>query len=86
MLFSTGQIVGVPDTDRGCRTKIATKVKNAQKFLENWSCGLHRVVFYGDHTADVRRFCRLQQVRLLREGIDDLRDVPGLEWTPTVRA
>jgi len=28
----------------------------------------------------------LTQVRMLREGIDDLRDVPGLEWNASVHA
>jgi hypothetical protein len=42
------------------------------------------VVFYGDHTQDIRRFCRLTKIRLLQEGVDDLRDVPGLEWEPRV--
>jgi hypothetical protein len=44
------------------------------------------VVFYGDHTRDIGRFCRFVQVRVLHEGIDDLRDVPGLEWQPSVHA
>lgn len=86
LLYSTGEIVGTPDVDRGCRTKIATKVGNAQKFLDNWSCGLHRVVFYGDHTADLRRFCRLKGVRLVNEETDDVHRVPGLEWEPHIHA
>jgi len=86
LLFSTGEIIDTPDVNRGCRTKITTKVDNPEKFLENWSCGLHRVIFYGDHTQDIRRFCRFMKIRLLREGIDDLRDVPGLEWSPHVHA
>jgi L-fucose isomerase-like protein len=86
MLVSTGDAVDSPFVERGCRTKLTTRVQNIDRFLENWSCGLHRVVFYGDHTRDVRRFCRLAEVRMLREGIDDLRDVPGLEWEPSVHA
>ncbi len=86
MLASTGDAVDSPFVERGCRTKLTTRVQNIERFLENWSCGLHRVVFYGDHMRDVQRFCRFAQVRLLREGIDDLRDVPGLEWEPSVHA
>lgn len=86
MLVSTGDAVDSPFVERGCRTKLTTRVQNIERFLENWSCGLHRVVFYGDHTRDVARFCRFAQVRMLREGIDDLRDVPGLEWQPSVHA
>jgi len=86
LLYSTGEIVGTPDVDRGCRTKIAAKVGNAQKFLDNWSCGLHRVVFYGDHTADLRRFCRFKDIRLVNEETDDVHRVPGLEWQPHIHA
>ena len=86
MLVSTGDAVDSPFAERGCRTKLTTRVQNIERFLENWSCGLHRVVFYGDHTRDIRRFCRFTQVRLVREGIDDLRDVPGLEWEASVHA
>ncbi len=86
LLYSTGEIIDTPDVDRGCRTKIATRVASAQKLLDNWSCGLHRVVFYGDHTADLRRFCRLTGVRLVNEETDDVHQVPGLEWNPVIHA
>jgi L-fucose isomerase-like protein len=86
MLVSTGDAIDSPFVERACRTKLTTRVQNIDRFLENWSCGLHRVVFYGDHMRDIRRFCRFAQVRVLREGIDDLRDVPGLEWEPSVHA
>lgn len=86
LLFSTGEATDSPFVDWGCRTKLTMKVANPERFLENWSCGLHRVVFYGDHTQDVRRFCRFAQVRLLHEGVDDLQKVEGLEWEPHVHA
>jgi L-fucose isomerase-like protein len=86
MLFSTGDAVDSPFVDRACRTKLTMRVENIDRFLENWSCGLHRVVFYGDHTRDLGRFCRFKQIRLLREGVDDLRTVPGLEWDANVHA
>jgi hypothetical protein len=86
MLFSTGEAVDSPFVDRACRTKLTMKVENIDKFVENWSCGLHRVVFYGDHTRDVRRFCRFAKIRILTEGVDDLKDVPGLEWDTNVHA
>ncbi len=72
--------------ERGCRSKVTMKVEGFDRFLRQWSSGLHRVVFYGDHTRDVERFCRLSAVRVLREGIDDLRNEPGLEWEPHVHA
>ncbi len=86
ILFSTGDAVDSPFVDRACRTKLTMRVENIDKFLENWSSGLHRVVFYGDHTRDLRRFCRFTQVRFLHEGVDDLQNVPGLEWEPYVHA
>ncbi len=86
MLFSTGDAVDSPMVERGCRTKLTMRVENIDRFLHDWSCGLHRVVFYGDHTADLQRFCRCKSIRLLREGIDDLQNVPGLEWEPRVHA
>ncbi|MDH7502976.1 MAG: hypothetical protein QHJ82_09760 [Verrucomicrobiota bacterium] len=86
MLFSTGTAVDSPFVERACRTKLTMRVENIDKFVENWSCGLHRVVFYGDHTRDLRRFCRFTNIKLLREGVDDLHNVPGLEWESYVHA
>ena len=86
LLFSTGDAVDSPFEERACRTKLTMRVADAQRFLDNWSCGLHRVIVYGDHTRDVRRFCRLMRIKVLEEGHDDLRNEPGLEWVPSVHA
>jgi len=86
MLFSTAEIVDTPYVERGCRTKITTKVNDAQKIMEGWSSGLHRVIFYGDHGRDVRRLARFLDLRVVEEGVDDPRSVPGLEWIPSVHA
>lgn len=86
MLYSTGEAVDSPFVERGCRSKLVVKVENIEKFLSNWSSGLHRVIFYGEHTRDVERYCRFMKIRLLREGIDDLQGVTGLEWNPYVHA
>jgi L-fucose isomerase-like protein len=86
MLFSTGEAVDSPIVDRGCRTKVSMRVQNIDRFLSDWSCGLHRVIFYGDHTRDLTRFARFAKIRVLREGVDDLHNVPGLEWEPHVHA
>lgn len=86
MLFSTGDAVDSPFVERGCRTKLTVKVENIEKFLENWSSGLHRVIFYGDHRRDVQRYCRFAQIRLIREGTDDPQKVDGLDWIPHVHA
>lgn len=61
----TGKIIDVPDTDRGCRTKITVEVDgDPQKLWQNWSDGLHRQTVYGDITADLKRFCRFKDVKL----------------------
>jgi len=86
MLFSTGDAVDSPFVDRGCRTKLTVKVANIDRFTENWSSGLHRVIFYGDHTRDLKRYCRFAQIRLVHEGTDEPQTVDGLDWVPTVHA
>jgi hypothetical protein len=86
MLLSTGDAVDSPFVDRGCRTKLTVKVDKIDKFLENWSSGLHRVIFYGDHTRDVQCYCRFAQIRLLHEGTDEVQKVDGLDWDPHVHA
>ncbi|HOX55926.1 MAG TPA: hypothetical protein P5205_03400 [Candidatus Paceibacterota bacterium] len=86
MLFSTGDAVDSPFVERGCRTKLTVKVDHIDKFLENWSSGLHRVIFYGDHTRDVQRYCRFARIRLLNEGTDEVQKVDGLDWDPHVHA
>jgi len=86
LLFSTGDAIDTPFVERGCRSKVTMRVDNIERFLHNWSCGLHRVVFYGDHTSDLARYCRFAKIRLLREGVDDLQNVPGLEWEPYIHA
>ena len=86
MLFSTGDAIDSPFVERGCRTKLTVKVNNIESFLENWSSGLHRVIFYGDHTQDIGRYCRFAQVRLVHEGTDEPQKIEGLDWDPHVHA
>ena len=66
-LISTGEVSGPVDSDRGCRSQIRTRVANAEKWLLNYSAGLHRVVFYGDHTRDIERMSRLLAFELVHE-------------------
>jgi len=68
ILISTGKIIDSPFLERGCRTKATVKVADAQKMLEGWSYGLHRVLFYGNHMDDVRRFCRFAGIEVTVEG------------------
>jgi len=78
MLFSTGEAIDSPLIDRGCRTKLTVRVQNPRKYLEGWTAGLHRVIFYGDHGREIERFCRLTGVRLIREGSDEPDSTPTL--------
>ncbi len=59
MLISTGTILDNPDNPRGCRTKVTTRVADADRLLHNYTGGLHRVLVYGQHVRDVKRMGRL---------------------------
>jgi hypothetical protein len=68
LLYFTGEIIDVPDIDRGCRTKITVKLDgDAVKLWKNWSAGLHRVTCYGDLTRDLEHFCRFEKITLVNE-------------------
>lgn len=66
-LISTAEVIGNADGPRGCRTKIRTRVSDARKFLRAYSAGLHRVLFYGDHTENIDRLSRLAGFQIVRE-------------------
>jgi len=77
ILISTGKIIGSPDVDRGCRSKMATKVADARKMLDNWGGGvveggmvehLHRVLFYGDHLQNIKNLGTLMGLKVVEEG------------------
>ena len=67
MLISTAEVTGAVDSDRGCRSQIRTRVSDAEKWLQNYSAGLHRVVFYGDQVRDVERMGRLMGFEVIHE-------------------
>lgn len=68
MQYFTGTIVDTPDTERGCRTKIAVQVDgDIETLWRNWSHGLHRVTCYGDLERDLQRFCRYTSIALVDE-------------------
>jgi hypothetical protein len=68
LLYFTGDIIEVPDDERGCRTKITVKVDgDAEKLWQNWSHGLHRLTVYGDLTPDLKRFCRFTNIKMVNE-------------------
>lgn len=66
----TGQVIDVPEYDRGCRNKLTVRIDgDAEKLWRNWSNGLHRVTCYGDIGKDLERFCRLTRVKLVNEAV-----------------
>jgi len=79
MLLSAQKIIEIPDfDDRGCRTQCTAQVTDARKMLANWGSGviektdmmtlLHRVVFYGNHVANVEDLAQLMGMRVVMEG------------------
>ncbi|MDO9575630.1 MAG: hypothetical protein Q7J55_03795 [bacterium] len=74
IVVSTGELLGNPEINRGCRTKFELKVKDAEKMLRNWpngavSCfGLHRVLVYGDWINEIEELARLLNIEVIREG------------------
>jgi len=67
MLLSTGEALGPVSSDRGCRTQVRTRVADAAHWLRSYGSGLHRVVFYGDHTAAIGMLSRLLAFEVVQE-------------------
>ena len=67
MLLSTGEALGPVSSDRGCRSQVRTRVADAARWLRNYGSGLHRVVFYGDHTAAIGMLSRLMAFEVVHE-------------------
>ena len=67
-MVSTAEVTGPGDNDRGCRSQIRTRVPNAEKWLQNYQAGLHRVIFYGDHVQSIERMGRLMGFEVIHEG------------------
>jgi hypothetical protein len=67
LLVSTGRIIATPDLPRGCRTKVATEVRDAAKMLVNYSGSLHRVLFYGDHLRAAHQMGHLLGLKVVEE-------------------
>ncbi|OPZ46874.1 MAG: hypothetical protein BWY94_00326 [Actinobacteria bacterium ADurb.BinA094] len=68
MLVSTGEVTGMVESDRGCRSQIRTRVADAAKMLAGYGSGLHRVIFYGDHVRTIERMGRMMGFRVEQEG------------------
>jgi len=67
ILVSTAEVTGPVDSDRGCRSQIRTRVPDAERWLRNFTAGLHRVIFYGDYVKDIERMGRLMGFDVTRE-------------------
>jgi len=77
MLISTGKIFEITHDELGCRTQFHTKVADARKMFHNWGAGiieggtmtlLHRAVFYGDHTQNIKHLGSLMGFKVVEEG------------------
>jgi hypothetical protein len=68
MLISTGTIIDNPESDRGCRTKITTKVADTRKLLEGYEGGAHCVIFCGDRVSTVHDLSGLMRFKVVEEG------------------
>jgi hypothetical protein len=67
LLVSTAKVTATPDLPRGCRTKVATQVRDAAKMLMNYSGALHRVLFYGDHLQAAHQMGHLLGLKVIEE-------------------
>lgn len=64
---TTSDAAGGVDADYGCRTKLRTRVADADAWVQNYSAAVHRVVFYGDHVKSIERIGRLMGFEVVRE-------------------
>jgi len=67
MYISTAEVTEAVHSDRGCRTQIRTRVKDAERWLYRYEGGLHRVIFYGDHARSLELVSRLMGFELVWE-------------------
>lgn len=67
LLVSTAEVIGPGDNHRGCRTQIRTRVADAGAWLHNYSSGLHRVIFYGDHVRTIEMLGRMMGFKVAHE-------------------
>ena len=68
VVMHTAKTVANLDDDKACRTKLAAEIPNAQKMLEGWSQGWHRVTVYGDYRGRVRLLGQLLGFNVVEEG------------------
>ena len=84
MPYFTGEVIEVPDLERGCRTKINVRVDgDARTLWKNWSHGLHRVTCYGDIVEELQQFCRYMNIALVNEAVEQKPALPVQTATKT---
>ncbi|MGC8792526.1 MAG: hypothetical protein ACP5U2_03950 [Bryobacteraceae bacterium] len=67
--ISTAQVLGNVTSELGCRTKILTRVRNAERMMQgfNGGLGVHRVTFYGNYRNEALRLSRMLGFELVEE-------------------
>ncbi len=68
VVMHTAKTVGNIEEDKACRTKLAAEIPYAQKMLEGWSEGWHRVTVYGDYRNPMRTLGLLLGYKVVEEG------------------
>jgi len=77
MLIVPGKIVETGTSPLACRTQFTQSVPDARRVFLGWGADvirgdtmtlLHRVVFYGDHLADMRHLADLMDLKIIEEG------------------
>ena len=77
MALHTARAVGNVTEEKGCRTKLAAEVPDAQLLLDNWDTDIfswHKVTFYGDYRRDFLNLAKLYDMDVIQED----RDIPRL--------
>lgn len=70
MAIHTGEAVGNVTEEKGCRTKLAVKVPDAQLLLDNWDADIfswHKVTCYGDYRKDFLNLAKLYDTKVVQE-------------------
>jgi len=66
MVIHTGKTTRNVDEPKACRTKLAAKA-NAERILDNWGMGWHRVTIYGDYRKQAMDLARLMGITVFEE-------------------
>lgn len=59
ILLLKGTLLGHLERNLGCRSKAIVKVSDAQRLIDEWQHGWHRVLYYGDWTREIIWFAKI---------------------------